>query len=275
MRLLWLDTETTGLDPLKNQLLELAVGLADLSAPFDLKTMDRFVLRFVDAHTLGMRCSEPGSELAGLETDNGPCPACEFDPVARAMHAESGLLAECAGSSTTMGQVEDFLLTLVDGQPERGDDKPTLAGSTVHFDLGFLRAHAPRFAARLSHRVYDVSAVKLFCESLGMPRISKASAHRAVEDLLESVDHVRQCAEWLRSGGLKFTHPEFGGVVNPEFPARDGDGPRVHILFEGFALCGFSREVPAKWPEGHRWVGYLELVRHPESATCVACREQL
>jgi hypothetical protein len=359
----------------KHSILEVAVGFADLSAPFELKTMDRFVLQCDPEHTGGPQCRVPlGLGLTvGSRTYDGPCPSCRFAPEARAMHAESGLLAECGRATTTMGEVEDYLLTLVHGEPERGDDKPTLAGSTVHFDLGFLRAHAPRFAARLSHRCYDVSAVKLFCESLGMPRIPKGNAHRAVDDVVESVRHARQCADWLSKSpsgrqaeatlsrsttrddrnpsvatlsdgsmydyatkatdpappvwGVAFpsktgprhylidvdrvgwhwcslcgrTHhpslhlsasaknyagtqecphadvliPEAGAwclVCGTAFlpgptPARDvtpcaeprsGDSTRVHILYEGHALCGLSSEVPAKWPPGHRWVSYQE-----------------
>lgn len=174
MKLIWFDCETSGLDPSKHAILEVAVAVADLSRPFDLTPLDPFVLWFDEAWA-----------------------QYEFSPHARAMHEKSGLLAECSRSRMTLTEVEDALLALVAGEPEGGDDKPTLAGSTVHFDLGFLRAHAPRFAARLSHRCYDVSAVKLFCESLGMPRIPKAQAHRAAADVLESVQHARQCVEWL------------------------------------------------------------------------------
>jgi oligoribonuclease len=201
MRLLWLDLETSGLEPDRCAILEIAVGLADLRSPFDLSTIDRFVLRFTGEHTLSALCKLRLTHQfdAHEEPDSRPCPVCAFDPVARAMHEKSGLLAECAISTTTVGEVEEFLLTLVDGEPGRGDDKPTLAGSSVHFDRGFLRAQLPRFAARLSHRHYDVSAVKLFCESLGMPRIPKAEAHRAVDDIQESIAHARRCVRWLQS----------------------------------------------------------------------------
>ena len=207
MRLLWVDIESTGLQPERCSILELVVGLADLESPFALSTMDRFVLRFADEHAYGLQCEKRERPtdaaihtwmLKGTPDESAPCAACHFDPVARAMHEKSGLLAECAESTTTMADVEGFLLSLVQGEPERGDDKPTLAGSTVHFDRGFLRAYAPRFEAKLSHRHYDVSAVKLFCESLGMPRIPKANAHTAVADVQESIAHARQCAEWLR-----------------------------------------------------------------------------
>jgi len=39
--------------------------------------------------------------------------------------------------------------------------------------------------------------IRLFCESLGMPEIPKCEAHRAPADVLEAIDHGRQCAEWL------------------------------------------------------------------------------
>jgi len=189
MRLIWLDTETSGLDPLRHTILELAVGVADLANPFDLLTRDRFVLRYTDAHTRGTQCQEPGDGVVGLGTDDGPCAACNFSPEARALHEKNGLLVECARATATMGGVEERLLVLIEGEPERGEGKPTLAGSTVHFDRGFLRAAAPRFTARLSHRHY--------CESLGMPRLAKAEAHRALEDILESVDHARRCVQRL------------------------------------------------------------------------------
>jgi hypothetical protein len=74
-----------------------------------------------------------------------------------------------------------------------------LAGDSVHFDLGFVRYHMPTLAKRLSHRVYDVSAIKLFCRSLGMPKIERKEdpVHRAAGDVLRSIEHAKYCADWL------------------------------------------------------------------------------
>jgi hypothetical protein len=44
----------------------------------------------------------------------------------------------------------------------------------------------------------------------------------------------------------------------------------VHVLFRGYALCGFSQALPRDWPEGHRWVHYALRA----DATCASCREQ-
>ena len=167
MKLLWLDVETTGLDPTKDVLLELAFAVTDLEEPFDIGSVYNPVLKFTD--------------VAGLS------------PFILDMHTKNGLLAECAQSVVTLADVEEWMLAVV---PE-AEDKPVLAGSTIHFDHGFLKAHLPRLAARLSHRHYDVSAVKLFCQSLGMPKPPKAEAHRAAADVRESIAHAQMCAEWL------------------------------------------------------------------------------
>jgi hypothetical protein len=42
--------------------------------------------------------------------------------------------------------------------------------------------------------------------------------------------------------------------------------PAVHILAEGYPLCGFNLNVPGQWPAGHRWVR-----RGEAGATCRAC----
>lgn len=43
----------------------------------------------------------------------------------------------------------------------------------------------------------------------------------------------------------------------------------VHVLLRGWPLCGFSMDVPGKWPHGHSWVRAGE----PE-ATCAECIEK-
>ena len=45
----------------------------------------------------------------------------------------------------------------------------------------------------------------------------------------------------------------------------------IHILRAGLTLCGFSREVPRDWPEGHKWVAESD----EPLATCVSCKDTL
>jgi len=42
----------------------------------------------------------------------------------------------------------------------------------------------------------------------------------------------------------------------------------VHILHQGFTLCGFGRgQFPGEWPAGHKWTYLNDL----EGVTCKAC----
>ncbi len=118
-----------------------------------------------------------------------------IEPLILEMHRKNGLWEECGHSSLTTYEIRKRLREMVPIEAE--EDKPVLAGSSVHFDLGFLRYHMPEIAARFSHRLYDVSAVKLFAQSLGMPKLPKTEGHRAVADILASIEDARSCAEWF------------------------------------------------------------------------------
>lgn len=173
MKLLWLDLETTGLNPDEDEILEIAVGEAELATPFVVRPLHHAIF-WLDP-------SRPLSDFI------------------REMHTRNGLLSECYEFGQSVENVQSVLLDLVPAETDR-KLMPVLAGSSIHFDLGFLRVHMSEFAARLSHRLYDVSAVKLFCESIGMPPLPKAEAHRAQADVFESIAHAVQCAAWVCEG---------------------------------------------------------------------------
>ena len=170
MKLLWLDLKTTGLDPTRGKILEVAAAVADLQTPFDLQPT-----------YLGVSAGSPPDAIYSRVCSFAKWEHWLMDDYVRSMHTKNGLLVECERASSTAAIIEGDLLSML---PEPGtydrENTPTLAGSSVHFDHAWLRVHMPTFAARLSHRHYDVSAVKLFCQSLGMtkPRVRRRTAPR-------------------------------------------------------------------------------------------------
>jgi len=176
MQLFWLDLETTGLDATKSAILEVAYAIASLERPFDPEVYGQMTVHHVRQEGDGV------------------------DPFVVDMHTKNGLWAECADARLTMRDIEARLLTIVpEVEPEVEDlvDKPTLAGNCVGFDHGFLKKHAPKLAARFHYRYYDISAVKLFCRSLGMAQLPSGETHRAADDVQESIKQAKACREWL------------------------------------------------------------------------------
>lgn len=179
MKLLWLDLETTGLCPRTDSILEIAVSVAELSAPFEAVPALHRVIKF--GHVFE-------------------------DEFVREMHTANGLAKETASSSaTSLRDVEKELVGLFSLT-----ETYFLAGFSVHFDHSFLNVHMPEFASCLSHRHYDVSSIKLFCQSLGMPPLPRgAGAHRARGDVLEAIAHAKLCRDWLR----EYPHSQSLGLM--------------------------------------------------------------
>jgi oligoribonuclease len=191
-KILWIDLETTGLDPRKDDLLEVAVAVSSFERPFDV------------LHT--------GAWLVAHRWDRRSWPIEVYE-----MHKRSGLLAaidECR-NIRFVSEVEREILSLIDPVGEEFVGKPivVLGGSCVGpFDLQFLRNVMPSLVSKLIHRAYDVSSIKLFCQSLGMPEIPKNETHRAMADVMESIDHAERCRDWLDILRRAQRHAELGAA---------------------------------------------------------------
>lgn len=173
MKLLWLDLETTGLDPLTDEILEVAAFEADLLAPTEAKEIYHAVL--------------------GIQR-----PVADLSPFILNMHTKNGLLKECLESTKWVVEADHELAALVPSVLDK-EERTVLAGSSIHFDMGFLKVHMPELASHLSHRLYDISAMKLVARSLGRPHVLPDPAHRAKADVLASIEDTRRLFAWLKT----------------------------------------------------------------------------
>jgi oligoribonuclease len=201
-RLIWCDIETSGLDPHKDVILEIAWKLTSFEFPWEPRQEDAACVdAVVDVVTSGelRRCSP---EVEKMHRASGLWGALERREGTKLELLENDLLIL---SSDWPGAVPKPDASPEERKQER-DARVMIAGSSAHFDLGFLRVHMPRFAKRLSHRVFDVSATRAFCRSLGMPRSEsdgKEPAHRAIADLEASIQIGRDCAAWMIAPAVK------------------------------------------------------------------------
>lgn len=193
--LYWIDLETTGLDARLDSILEIYVSVARLTDPWNAMPLYHGVFSLAASHQLH-----------------------KWVPFVREMHEKNGLIEECRASSLGVAEAEKTLLTAVEWDGDR-DNMPTFAGSSVHFDAGFIRAHMPALGKLFSHRVFDVSAIKLLARALGMEKIPKGEAHRAEADVAESIAHGKTCVDWIvakaRESHWYERAQQNGGIVTP------------------------------------------------------------
>lgn len=176
-RLLWLDLETTGLNPDQDVILEVGAIISDWYG-------------------------SPLSVFHSLVESPGWREKLVANPVAEQMHIESGLIDAFAGWSaarcteTVDSDIIDWLT---------GEDYPSgmpICGNSVHFDKAFAARYMPRLTEFVGYRVIDISSTieQMRVLNIGlfnkMPNLPKA--HRALGDINRSITIWR----WLTDNFL-------------------------------------------------------------------------
>ena len=162
-RLLWVDLEMTGLDDVKDKILEVAAVVTDMDFNI-LDTLHRVVFQSQEV----------------LENMNDWC---------KDHHGKSGLTAEVP-KGTPLDQVEQELIALCK-KHFSSKTRIVLAGNSIGNDRRFIDRYTPEFAKLLHYRMIDVSSFKeIYREKYGLG-FSKANAHRAVGDIHESIRELK------------------------------------------------------------------------------------
>ena len=164
-----MDLEMTGLDPDRHVIVEIATIITGDDLEIVAEGPDLVI-------------HQPPAALEGME------------PVVVEMHTNSGLLKAIAASTISLeeagAQTLDFIRTHV---PE--PRTVPLCGNSIGTDRRFLSKHLPAIEDHLHYRSVDVSTIKELARRWypdvagGGPK--KAAAHRALDDIQESIEELR------------------------------------------------------------------------------------
>jgi oligoribonuclease len=160
-RIFWIDLEMTGLDVEKEVVIEAAAIVTDVA------------LGELDTYETVVR--QPQGYLDAMDAWNTE------------HHGASGLTARVpAGREPSL--VEDDLIALV---AKHFTAPAVIAGNSIAQDRLFINRGFPRFAGTLHYRMLDVTAWKVMMEARFGIRFEKKKAHRALDDIRESLDEMR------------------------------------------------------------------------------------
>nr|WP_228281283.1 oligoribonuclease [Brevibacterium pigmentatum] len=163
-RIVWIDCEMTGLDEVRDELIEVAAIVTD----FELNPLD------------------DGIDIVIKPSADARANMNEF---VTNMHTTSGLITEL-DAGTTVAEAQTRVLEYVKKHvPEAG--KAPLGGNSVGTDKVFLTKQMPELVEHLHYRIIDVSSIKELSKQW-FPRAyfqapAKHGGHRALGDIIDSI----------------------------------------------------------------------------------------
>ncbi len=165
-KLLWMDLEMTGLDPVEDRILEVAVIATD----WDFKE----IAQYTAVKKVGPNLMKQRMVGEFWET---------YSSVREALLAQN----ETGKNGRT---VENELIAFLD-EHFAADQPVLLAGNSIHQDRKFIDNEWPRLSKRLHYRMLDVSAWKVVFEGKYRKKFAKPQTHRALEDIKGSIEELQ------------------------------------------------------------------------------------
>ncbi len=162
--LLWMDLEMTGLDPEKDQILELACIATD------------WEMKEIATCELAVKCDDKlmKKRMVGEFWEKNA-------------ETRDALIAQNA-DGVESGLAEKEVLKFV---KKYFGKKVYLAGNSIHQDRKFIEKAWPELDAKLHYRMLDVSAWKIYFEGALGKKFLKQEQHRALDDIRGSIEELK------------------------------------------------------------------------------------
>jgi len=170
-RLIWIDLEMTGLDPVRERIIEMAIIITDA----DLNTL---------AESPVLVVSQPDSILDAMDQWNTK------------QHGGSGLVDRVKASSLSEAEAERQMLKFLREHTDAGTSP--MCGNSVHQDRRFLNRYMPALEDHFHYRNLDVSTLKELVRRWRpdlMAGLTKKGTHLALDDIRDSIDEMRYYRE--------------------------------------------------------------------------------
>lgn len=164
--MVWIDLEMTGLDLATESIIEIATIITDGELNI-----------IAEGPNLAIKVSE--ELIANMDDWN------------TTHHTSSGLVDRIRSEGVSLGEAIKQTCEFLEQNIELG--KAPLCGNSIHNDRAFLAKEMPEVLDLLHYRIVDVSTIKELVKRWypNLERYRKKEAHRALDDIIESVEELR------------------------------------------------------------------------------------
>lgn len=175
--IIWIDAECTGTDHDNDQMLEVAAVITDMS---------------------GENRSNPFQSLFSVASLSDAISSA--DEKVQKMHERSQLWHDMwlGDSLLSHYEVESEMKRWMNNMVDP-DMQLYFGGNSIILDRNFVRVNLPSVYDRISFRSVDVTTISLTLQSnFGVPRYEKEGRHRALPDVIDSIEEYRYYLKWLK-----------------------------------------------------------------------------